>query len=106
MKVLVKGRLGAPAGVRVWRARRRTRFGVASLRLERPTSMRATTAFNTLLDLPGANVTSVELKADEVKLGVRLRRKRLVCPEPDCEYSTRWRADTRPEDSRPPGVAP
>jgi transposase len=61
--------------------------------------MRATTAFNTLLDLPGANVTSVELKADEVKLGVRLRRKRLVCPEPDCDYSTRWRADTRPEDS-------
>lgn len=30
---------------------------------------------------------------------MRLRRKRLLCPEPDCGYSTKWRVDTRPGDS-------
>jgi transposase len=61
--------------------------------------VRATTLFNTLLDLEGVTVTGVRCSDDDVRLAVRLRRKRLVCPEPDCGYTTRWRVDTRPEDS-------
>ena len=61
--------------------------------------MRATTALNTLLGLPGVTVASVGFDSDEVKVGVWLRRKRLLCPEPDCGYTTPSRVDTRPEDS-------
>jgi len=62
-------------------------------------AVRATTALNTLLDLRGVTVSSVSFESDRVTVGVRLRRKRLLCPEPGCGYSTRWRADTRPADS-------
>jgi len=62
-------------------------------------AVRATTAFNNLVDLPGVTVCSVEFASDEVKVGVRLRRRRLECPEPGCGHSTRFRVDTRPEDS-------
>ena len=61
--------------------------------------MRATTALNNVVDLPGVNVVSVRFGCGQVSVGVRLRRKRLVCPEPGCGHSTRWRADTRPADS-------
>ena len=61
--------------------------------------MRATTAFNNLLALPGVTVCSVEFTSDRVKVGVRLRRRRLLCPEDACGYSTPFRVDTRPADS-------
>ena len=56
--------------------------------------MRVTTAFNRLLKLDGANVTSVEIGADTVTVEVRLRRRKLACPE--CDFTTRARYDTRP----------
>ena len=59
--------------------------------------MRVTTAFNRLLQLDGANVTDVEIGPDTVVVEVRLRRRRLVCPE--CEFTTRSRYDTRPVTS-------
>jgi transposase len=61
--------------------------------------VRATTLLNNLLDLPGVNVDTFSLDAGTLTVGVRLRRKRLVCPEADCDYSTRWRVDTRKRDS-------
>ena len=61
--------------------------------------MRATTALNNLLDLPGVTVSSVSFESEQVTVGVRPRRRRLQCPESGCGYSTRWRADTRPADS-------
>ena len=61
--------------------------------------MRATTAFNTLLDLEGVTVVGIRRRVDELKVAVRLRRKRLVCPIDGCGYSTRARFDTRPEES-------
>ena len=43
--------------------------------------MRVCTAFNRILDLPGASVCSVEFTDDGLVLGVRRdRRRRLVCP--------------------------
>jgi transposase len=62
-------------------------------------AVRATTAFNTLLDLEGVVVEDVGFEADRVKVRVRLRRKKLLCPVDDCGYTTRGRVDTRPEDS-------
>lgn len=60
--------------------------------------MRATTAFNRLLDLDGVNVVEVDTtRPDEVIVGVRLRRRRLICPL--CDYSTASRYDTRRVDS-------
>jgi transposase len=41
--------------------------------------VRATTAFNRLLRLPGASVTGVSFGRDGVIVAVRLRRQRLVC---------------------------
>lgn len=41
--------------------------------------MRATTAFNKLLRLPGATVNEVRFGAEGVVVGVRLRRRRRVC---------------------------
>ncbi len=61
--------------------------------------MRATSVFNTLLDLDGVTVENVRFEADQVKVAVRLRRRRLLCPVQGCGYSTRARVDTRPEDS-------
>ncbi len=55
--------------------------------------MRVTTAFNRLLKLDGANVTAVEIGADTVTVEVRLRRRKLACPE--CDFTTRARYDTR-----------
>ena len=60
--------------------------------------MRVTTAFNRLLDLPGASVTDVDIGADAVVVTVRLRRRRLNCA--DCGHSTRARYDERPVESR------
>lgn len=50
--------------------------------------MRATTAFNTLLDLEGVTVTGVRQHDDELKVAVRLRRRRLACPVAGCGHST------------------
>ena len=55
--------------------------------------MRVTTAFNRLLKLDGVNVTAVAIGDDTVTVQVRLRRRRLVCPE--CDGSTAGRYDTR-----------
>lgn len=59
--------------------------------------MRVTTAFNRLLRLGGVNVAGVEFGAHLVRVTVRLRRRRLVCPH--CDYTTRFRYDTRPVPS-------
>lgn len=40
-------------------------------------AVRATTAFNNLVDLPGATVCSAKLTSNKVTVGVRLRRRRL-----------------------------
>jgi transposase len=48
--------------------------------------VRVTTAFNTMLTIPGASVTSVAFTPAGVVVGLRLRRKRLRCP---CGFSTR-----------------
>jgi len=60
--------------------------------------MRATTAFNQLLQLAGVNVHEVAFENTEVVITVALRRCRLVCPL--CDYSTRARYDCRDVDSR------
>lgn len=64
-------------------------------------AVRVTTVFNNLLGLSGVYVTNVGLEREsrQVKVGVRLRRRRLLCPEPGCGFTTRWRVDTRPRDS-------
>lgn len=59
--------------------------------------MRVTTAFNRLLQLDGANVTDVVIGPDTVTVEVRLRRRRLACPQ--CDFTTRARYDTRPVTS-------
>ena len=48
--------------------------------------MRVTTAFNRMLQVPGANVSSVEFTPDGVQVGLRLRARRLRC---SCGWSTR-----------------
>lgn len=53
--------------------------------------MRASTAFNRILQLPGATVCSVEFTDDVVVVGIRARRKALHCP--DCDYHCRGRYD-------------
>lgn len=53
--------------------------------------MRVTTAFNKMLALPGASVSSVTFGPDGVVVGVRSRRRRLHCP---CGWSTSARYDT------------
>ena len=45
--------------------------------------MRVTTAFKRLLDLPGVNVTDVDIGTDVVVVTVALRRRRLECSECD-----------------------
>lgn len=42
--------------------------------------MRVSTAFNTMLGIPGATVTGVSFTSAGVVVGIRLRRRRLVCP--------------------------
>ena len=48
--------------------------------------MRVQTAFNTMLAIPGAWVTTVSFTPEGVVVGIRLRRRRLRCP---CGFSTR-----------------
>ena len=55
--------------------------------------MRVTTVFNRLLKLDGVNVTDVAIGDDTVVVTVRLRRRKLLCPE--CGFSTGARYDTR-----------
>lgn len=60
--------------------------------------MRATTAFNRLLALPGATVTEVVFAGEHTLfVDVRLRTRQLRCPE--CDYTTNARYDTRPVHS-------
>ena len=59
--------------------------------------MRVATAFSRLLRLKGVWIRNVRFEPDRVVVDVALRRRRLVCPR--CEYSTRARKDTRPEDT-------
>lgn len=61
--------------------------------------MRVTTLLNRLLKLPGVNVCEVDLDgaAGTVLATVRLRRRRLACPQ--CGYTTAARYDTREEPS-------
>ena len=60
--------------------------------------MRITTAFSRLLRLDAVNVTAVVFGLNVIVVSVALKRRRLVCPH--CEYSTRWRYDTRELPSR------
>jgi len=46
--------------------------------------MRVTTAFNRLLGIAGVSVVSVRFEGDGVVLGLRLRRRLLVCPHCGC----------------------
>src|SRR6266536_3035979 len=46
--------------------------------------MRVTTAFNRLLQVPGASVATVAFERDGLVVGLRLRRRRLVCPRRGC----------------------
>ena len=73
--------------------------GSLRLRSKGHLTVRATTLLNRVLDLDGVTVTSVDVEPDGLRVGVRLGRRRLLCPIADCEFSTRWRADTRPVDS-------
>lgn len=59
--------------------------------------MRATTAFKRLMDLPGVTVTDVDFQPARVVVTVRLRSRKLHCPE--CGFTTRARYDTRPVSS-------
>jgi len=59
--------------------------------------VRVTTALSRLLRLKGVWIRTVRFEADRVVVDVALRRRRLICPK--CEYSTRARKDTRPEDT-------
>jgi transposase len=54
--------------------------------------VRATTAFKRILGLPGVRVRSVELKSDEVVVGIELSSSRLRCR---CGYLTRSSYDRR-----------
>jgi len=60
--------------------------------------MRVTAAFCRLLRLPGIWVRDVVFEEHRVVVVVALRRRRLVCPV--CDFSTRYRYDTRPVLSR------
>ena len=56
--------------------------------------MRVTTAFKRLLDLPGVTVTDVDFSEVRVVVTVKLRQRRLRCPE--CSFTTMARYDSRP----------
>ncbi len=57
--------------------------------------MRDTTLLKRLLDLPGVAVRGVSLPSPGLLVvDVALCRRRLACPH--CDYTTRWRYDTRP----------
>ena len=56
--------------------------------------MRVTTAFKRLLDLPGVTVTDVDFSEVRAVVTVKLRQRRLRCPE--CSFTTMARYDSRP----------
>jgi transposase len=62
--------------------------------------VRVTTAFSRLLRLPGVRVRDVEFGESTVTVTVGLTRRKLICPEPGCGFSTGARYDTRPAASR------
>jgi transposase len=49
------------------------------------------------MDLPGVTVTDVDFQSAKVVITVKLRNKKLSCPQ--CEFTTRARYDTRPVSS-------
>ena len=53
--------------------------------------MRASTAFNRILQLPGATVRSVEITDDAIVVGIRAQQRLLSCP--DCGHRCRGRYD-------------
>jgi transposase len=57
--------------------------------------MRVTTAFNRLLAIEGVSVARVAFEREGVVLGVRLRRRRLVCPRCGCLGSAGYDRRTR-----------
>lgn len=59
--------------------------------------MRASTLLNALLELPGVRAGAASVADGELRVRVRLRRRRLACPK--CSFSTRHRYDTREVDS-------
>ena len=59
--------------------------------------MRASTLLNAVLELPGVRVSKAAVVGGEVRVTVRLRRRRLGCPR--CGFSTRHRYDSREVDS-------
>lgn len=59
--------------------------------------MRVNTAFKRLMRLPGVTVTDVDFHAATVVVTVRLRGRKLRCPE--CGFSTNSRHDIRPVPS-------
>jgi transposase len=61
------------------------------IRYREETHVRVTTAFNRILDLPGASVATVSFTDDGLVLGLRRRRRRLVCP---CGRRTRSHCDS------------
>jgi transposase len=60
--------------------------------------VRVNAAFKRLLDLDGVTVSDVDFSASEVVVTVRLRSRKLHCPE--CDYTTSARYDTRSVFSR------
>jgi len=59
--------------------------------------VRATTLLNTTLDLPGVWADDVTDDGDTITVRVRLRRRKLACPE--CDHTCWGRYDTRLSDS-------
>ena len=59
--------------------------------------MRVTTVFKRLMDLPGITVTDVDFQPAKVVVTVKLRSRKLRCPQ--CEFTTKARYDTRPVSS-------
>lgn len=75
-------------------------FGGANPQPKDRCPVRVTAAFCRLLRLPGVRVRDLEFGEPTVTVTVALTRRRLVCPEPGCSYSTPSRYDTRPAPSR------
>jgi len=59
--------------------------------------VRASTLVKELLDLPGIGVSAVAWHGQQLVIDIRLRSRRLTCPE--CGYSTKARYDSRPVPS-------
>ena len=59
--------------------------------------MRVTTAFKRLIDLSGVTVAEVDFSGAKVVVRIRLRSRRLRCPE--CAFTTKARYDRRPVSS-------